>query len=59
MFTKGKIIGAIGILAAIIGYAATALQDWVTEKKVEEKVEEMVEEKVHEMLTEKREEEEP
>ena len=54
MFTKGKIIGAIGILATIIGYAATALQDWVTEKKVEE----MVEEKVHEMLTEKREEEE-
>ena len=55
MFTKGKIIGAIGILATIIGCAATALQNWVTEKKVEE----MVEEKVHEMLTEKREEEEP
>ena len=51
---KSKMIKVLGLMASIIGVAATLLSDWVNEQKMDEKIEE----KVNEALA-KREDEEP
>ena len=39
---NGKLIKVIGLIATVIGMAATLTTDWVNEKKMDEKIEERV-----------------
>lgn len=51
---KGKLLKALGFAAAIIGFGATMLSDYVKERQLDE----TIEEKVNEALAKKNEEEE-
>ena len=51
---KGKLLKALGFAAAIIGFGATMLSDYVKDRQLDE----TIEEKVNEALAKKKEEEE-
>lgn len=51
---KGKLLKALGFAAAIIGFGATMLSDYVKDRQLDE----TIEEKVNEALAKKNEEEE-
>lgn len=50
---KGKLLKALGFAAAIIGFGATMLSDYVKDRQLDE----TIEEKVNEALAKKNEEE--
>lgn len=39
---SGKLIKAIGLAATLVGMGATLVNDWVNERKMEEKIQEEV-----------------
>ena len=53
MTTNSKLIKVLGLVATVIGVAATLVTDWVNEQKMDEKIEA----KVNEALAKKDDEE--
>lgn len=55
---KKKILGALGIVATVIGFGATMLSDFVKEKQLDDTIEEKVDEALARRLEEDNETEE-